>query len=669
MSFAQHQRPDRNDRFSRNGTPRSALPLIARGDLAPEAERPAPALEVSESYRRSALAVAEAILPGSDRIPFADEGTLARVEEVVAAFDPRAVRAWRAAVVALDHAAIAWKGRPLHALSRGDQDLVLRAWEADPLLSVPYSAVAAVLKLVHFDRPSVYARMGGRGPLPALVEPVRWASRICRAAEWDGDEPIECDVVVIGTGAGGAVVGAELAARGHAVVFVEEGEHFRRDAFDGSSVRAHQRFYRAAFSLGNVAMPVFAGRLVGGSTAINGGTCYRTPPWVLDRWCEELKTDELSPAAMLPYFQRVESRLGIEPAPLDRVGPIATLMARGCDALGWSHGPVLRNVQGCSGEGFCDFGCRSAARRSTDVSYVPEALERGGMLLTGLSARRILIENGRAVGVEGEAPGGRTLRVRGRRVVLSGGAIPTPLLLLRQGICNFSDQVGKNLALQPSSGFAAMFDDELSGHRYIPQGYQCDEFLRNGQLLMTAQVDVNYAALLLQLGGQRLMDVLDRHEHVASFALLIADSAPSGRVRGTVTGYPAIHYDVAEADTRRMHALMIHAGQMCLAAGATKLLPGVRSQPVLDDTSAFRTFRDADLSPRDIAWLSYHPLGTCKMGRDPRTSVVDIDHQAHDLPGLFVVDGSTVPGVLGVNPQLTIMAMATRAARGIAETL
>jgi choline dehydrogenase-like flavoprotein len=165
------------------------------------------------------------------------------------------------------------------------------------------------------------------------------------------------------------------------------------------------------------------------------------------------------------------------------------------------------------------------------------------------------------------------------------------------------------------------------------------------------------------------MDILDRHEHVGSFALLIADSAPSGRVRGTVAGYPAIQYDVAQADARRMHALMTHAGQMCLAAGATKLLPGVRSQPVLDDAAAFRTFCDADLSPSDVAWLSYHPLGTCKMGRDPRTSVVDIDHQAHDLPGLFVVDGSTVPGVLGVNPQLTIMAMATRAARGIAETL
>jgi choline dehydrogenase-like flavoprotein len=416
-------------------------------------------------------------------------------------------------------------------------------------------------------------------------------------------------------------------------------------------------------------MPVFAGRLVGGSTAINGGTCYRTPSWVLDRWCEELQTDELSPAAMLPHFQRVENRLGVEPAPLDRVGPIATLMARGCDALGWSHGPVLRNAPGCSGDGFCDFGCRSGARRSTDLSYVPETLERGGVLLSGMCARRILVENGRAVGVEGEAPGGRTLRVRGRCVVLSGGAIPTPLLLLRQGICNLSDQVGRNLALQPSAGFAAVFDDDLSGHRYIPQGYQCDEFLRDGQLLMTAQVDVNYAALLLQLGGRRLMDILDRHERVGSFALLIADSVASGRVRGTVTGYPAIQYDVAEADARRMHTLMIRAGHMCLAAGATKLLPGIRSRPILDDPAAFRTFCDADVSPRDVAWLSYHPLGTCKMGRDPRTSVVDIDHQAHDLPGLFVVDGSTVPGVLGVNPQLTIMAMATRAARGIAETL
>jgi choline dehydrogenase-like flavoprotein len=304
-----------------------------------------------------------------------------------------------------------------------------------------------------------------------------------------------------------------------------------------------------------------------------------------------------------------------------------------------------------------------------DVAYVPAALERGALLLTGLRAERILVEGGRAVGVEGRAANGRTLRVRARRVVLAGGAIPTPILLQRQGLCNRSDQVGRNLAVQPSGGFAALFDEEVDAHRHIPQGYTCDEFLREGQLLMTAQVDVNVTPLLFPFGGRRLMSVLDDHRHLGEFALLLADSAARGRVQGQIGGYPSIRYDIAREDTRRMQALMVRAGQMCLAAGAKRLFPITHKHRELQGSRALRAFGDDVLSPGDIVWLSYHPLGTCKMGNDPRTSVVDPDHQTHDVRGLYIVDASTVPGALGVNPQLTIMAMATRAAEGIAATL
>jgi choline dehydrogenase-like flavoprotein len=626
-------------------------------------------LHASPGYLRSALAVAETLIPGSPDTHFADEATLARAEDVVRDFDARALPVWRLAMRALDYAAVARTGRPLHALSSDEQDAVLRGWERNPVLRAPLTAVAAVLKLVHFDRPTVYARRGGRPNLVAGLDRPRWMSNVHRATEWQGDETIECDAVVVGTGAGGAVVARELAERGHAVVLVEEGEHYRRDAFDGSSVRAHQRFYRATVSVGNVVMPIFAGRLVGGSTAINTGTCFRTPPWVLDRWCTDLASDALSPDVMKRHFDRLEARLGIEPAPLDKVGPIAGLMARGCDELGWSHGPTRRNAPGCTGEGFCDFGCRTEARRSTDVAFVPAALERGALLLTGLRAERVLVEGGRAVGIEGRAGNGRKLRVRARRVVLAGGAIPTPLFLLRQGICNTSDQVGRNLAVQPSAGFAALFDEDVDAHRHIPQGYQCDEFLREGQLLMTAQVDVNVTPLLFPFSGRRLMNAVDDHRRLGEFALLVADSEARGRVRGEIGGYPSVRYDVTRQDARRMHELMVRAGRMCLAAGARKLFPVTHTHAELDGPQALREFADAPLSPGDIVWLSYHPLGTCKMGSDPATSVVGLDHQTHDVAGLYVVDGSTVPGAIGVNPQLTIMAMAARAAEGIAATL
>jgi choline dehydrogenase-like flavoprotein len=623
---------------------------------------------ISRFEYRSALALAEAIIPGSRTLSAADETTVFRTEEVVTAFHPGLGRAWRVAQAALAAGAIAHSGRPFDRLNAAEQERLLRRWEDDAAFRAPLALVSLLYKFVHFDRESVYRKMGGKLNVVSALESPRWLRQIHRASEWaEGD--LECDVVVVGTGAGGGVVGRELAERGLAVVYVEEGEHYRRDAFDGSSVRAHQRFYRGAISFGNVAMPIFMGRLVGGSTAINGGTSFRPPPWALERWCEELGTDELSPAAMKPYLDRVEGMIQVGPSERKIIGPIADVMARGCDALGWSHSAIPRNAPGCDGSGFCDFGCRTDARRGTNLSYVPAALEKGALLLTGLRARQVIVEGGRAVGIEGVTGSGRALRIRARAVVLAGGAIPTPLLLLDQGICNASGQVGRNLSAHPSTGFGASFDDSIRGHAHVPQGYVCDEFLRDGQLITSAQPDMNVAAAIFPLVGRRLMDTLEHIDTFGHFAVLIRDSTRNGRVWRDVRGFPAITYNITGEDVARMQRALVHTGEMCLAAGAKRLQPTTLKMRVIEGKRGFDEFRNTQLSPSDIVWTSYHPLGTCTMGRDPKTSVVDTGHETHDLRGLFIADGSSVPGPPGVNPQLTIMAMATRAAEKIAERI
>jgi hypothetical protein len=251
-------------------------------------------------------------------------------------------------------------------------------------------------------------------------------------------------------------------------------------------------------------------------------------------------------------------------------------------------------------------------------------------------------------------------------VILAGGSIPTPLFLLKQGLGNRSDQVGRNLAVQPSSSFSARFDDEIHAKDHVPQGYACDQFIRDGLLLMAAQPDVNVAGVLFPFSGQRLMETLEQIEHIASFALLVRDSSSNGRVWRDVGGIPAITYNVSHDDVARMHKLMVYAAEMCRAAGAKTLYPMALRHQIVEGNAAFDKFRKSSPGPSEIVWTSYHPLGTCKMGADPNTSVVGLDHQVHDVPGLYVVDGSTVPTALGVNPQLTIMAMATRAAEKIA---
>jgi len=329
---------------------------------------------------------------------------------------------------------------------------------------------------------------------------------------------------------------------------------------------------------------------------------------------------------------------------------------------------VRRNVRGCTGAGFCDFGCPTDARRSTNVSAIPAALQRGAMLLTEATVERVLLESGRAAGVEMTSRSGRRIRVRARKVVLAGGAVPTPLLLLKQGLCARSGQVGRNLTLHPSASVSALMDDEINGFRHIPQGYGCDQFLRDGELILAAQPDVNIAALLFPVAGKPLQEIMEALPRTASLGLLARDATANGRVWGEAGGRPIITYRITQEDRKRIHSGMVHALDLLVAAGARRLFTPVSSAPILEPRELDR-FRRSAPEVADLSLASYHPLGTCRMGKDPKRSVVGLDHQAHDTGGLFIVDGSTVPSALGVNPQLTIMAMAVRAADAIHETL
>lgn len=617
---------------------------------------------------RSSLAFAEAVLPGGAGVPAADEATVGEVEALLAHVSPRVVTAFRWAQRTLDAAARLATGRPFHRLDRAAQDALLARWERDPVLGAPLNVLSMAYKFVHFDRERVYEALGGQLHVVRQLEQPRWLDGIVAADDFE-DAEVECEVVVVGTGAGGAVVGKELADAGYAVVFVEEGDHYRRDAFDGSSVRAHATFYRAAFSVGNAPIPIFVGRMVGGSTAVNTGTCFRTPDWVLERWCRELGSDDFSPENMDPWFEKVERTLPVEPADRRFVGAIADVFARGCETLGWQHGPMLRNAPGCEGTGFCDFGCPTDSRRSTNLSYLPPAIEKGSLVLTGLRADEVLVEGGRAAGVRATSRGGRAMTVRAPVVVFAGGTIPTPAFLRKQGIGVSSGHLGRHLTVHPSGALSALFDEPIRGQDAIPSGWGSTEFLRDGILLNAAQPDRNIAAMMFPVTGSRLMRAMEELPRTASFGVLAADETRNGRIWTEVGGTPAITYNLTPRDVRRIHEGMIRLGEMCWAAGAKRLLPSLTSFPVVESPADFERFKKHDVEPGDLMLTSYHPLGTAQMAADPRDGVVDRHHETFDLPGLYVVDGSSVRGPLGVNSQITIMALATRAAHHLADRL
>jgi hypothetical protein len=625
---------------------------------------------LAAGQHRNLVAVAEAALPAGRYLPAAGEATVAKVEQFLVDLPDALRRGVGALLHGLDAAAWLTARRPFAKLPIARRLALLDGWRtADPVRRLLLRALVSPLKMAHFDDPALYRQLGcvydtvrGREVRPAYIRD--------RTHQLDADLAVECDVVVVGTGAGGAVVGRELAEAGLAVVFVEEGRYFDRSDFTGRAFEMHRKLYRrggSTFSIGNVGIPIPLGQTVGGTTTINSGTCFRTPDRVLAQWRDELGLHELGPDAMARHFDRVEAVLGVEQARAELMGGNGRVIARGCDAVGFTrHHPLRRNAPACDGQGVCCFGCPTDAKRSTNVSYVPLALRAGAELFPGAKVTRIVVDGGRARGVVARSEDGRTLTVHARAVVVACGTIMTPLLLGAQQLGTASGQLGKNLSIHPAAGVLAEFDEQILPWHGIPQGYSIEDLHDEGILFEGASLPLEMMMTMTPLIGPDLVRLAESFDHVASFGFLVEDTS-RGSVHG-LRGQPVIRYWLSERDVSHIKRGIDVLAQIFFAAGARRLHLPVAGFNALgpDDLPALRRAR---VRPWDLDISAYHPLGTARMGRDPQSSVVDPDHQVHGVPALYVVDGSTVPTALGVNPQVTIMAMATRAAEKIAHAL
>jgi len=331
---------------------------------------------------------------------------------------------------------------------------------------------------------------------------------------------------------------------------------------------------------------------------------------------------------------------------------------------------LRRNAPDCDGQGVCVFGCPTDAKRSTNVSYVPMALKSAAMLVTGACADRVLLEGGAAAGVEAcSTHDGRRLRVRSRAVVLACGALRTPLLLKRQKLPAGNRHVGRHLTIHPAIAATALFDEELRSFAAIPQGYCVDQFHREGMLLEGSTAPFDSGAMMFNLVGRELMEIMECYDRTASFGAMISERRGAGRVRLLPGGWPLIRYRVTADVRERLQVAMTRICEIFFAAGATRVFPGVQGIKEFRSPQELRAFADSRVRARDFVLTAYHPLGTCRMAPDTGGGVVDGDLQVHGVPGLYVCDGGVVPTSPAVNPQITIMALAMRAAQRLAARL
>jgi choline dehydrogenase-like flavoprotein len=465
------------------------------------------------------------------------------------------------------------------------------------------------------------------------------------------------DVCVVGAGAGGAIVAGELAEGGARVVLLEQGPRHDPDGFTAHPPEMLAKLYRDAgqtVTIGSPPILLPLGRGLGGTTLVNSGTCFRTPPAVLDRWAREFGLGALAdPEQLDPAFARVEQALSIAEVSPELAGRNAAVARRGAEALGWSHGYLRRNATGCAGSGVCAFGCPTGAKQDTGSTYVPRARAAGATIVTGADVRRIVVRGGRAQGVEARlADSGRRLVVAAPRVVVCAGTIHTPLLLARSGLGGGSGQLGGNLSIHPATAAFALMDEVVDMARGVPQSFYVDEFAGEGIVFEGVAGPPAYAAASLPLSGERHAQAMARYRNLAQFGLMVSDRS-RGRVHA-VAGRPLIRYDLCDTDLAAFRRGLALLRELFDAAGAREVY-----LPLPDGVAP------AAARPRDLKLLAFHPLGTARADADPARGVVDGDLAVHGVEGVHVADGSVVPSALGVNPQLTIMALATRLAFGL----
>jgi choline dehydrogenase-like flavoprotein len=490
--------------------------------------------------------------------------------------------------------------------------------------------------------------------------------RVVDGSALDRDLTVTVDACVIGTGAGGAPVAKELAEAGLTVAMLEEGDHRTADDYDAHPRDMSIKLYREAGQIATVGVPPIVlplGKAVGGSTLVNSATCFRTPPAVLELWGERFGLEELSASELDPYFRRVERELNVVRTPASIAGRNAEVVKRGADRLGYSGGFIYRNVRGCVGSGVCNFGCPTSAKQHVGITYVPKAWDAGAVTYAGTRARRLLLDGGRVRGVEAKTSSGRRLVVRCETVVLAAGTIHSPLFLRRQGLRDPSGQIGRNLSLHPATGVRALFDERIDMWRGVPQSYFIDEFAAEGIMLEGAAGTPDWVATALPYIGERHRALMQAYPHLSQFGVMVSDSS-RGWVR-EIGGRLHIRYDLNRKDTLTFkRAIEVLCG-IYWAAGAKRVYPPIAGLPELGPDE-MGLLRDHDIKADHLSLMAFHPLGTCRMGADPSQSPVDAQGALRGCDGLFVSDGSIVPSSIGVNPQITIMALATRIAYAIA---
>jgi choline dehydrogenase-like flavoprotein len=637
-------------------------------------------------------ALAETFVPGAEAVRLADH-----LAETIAALPHRTDRDELARLLRLFespvvNALVAGVPRPFTTMSVPQRERYLRGWATSrlPLRRKAFQALKRMATVVYYTarEPSgrgnpAWPRLGYPGPLgPPPATPKR-----IQPLEITADETLDCDVVVIGSGAGGGVMAGELTANGKSVVVLEKGGYYNEADFTQYEGDMLSRLYDAGGLLTSrdLGFIILQGSCLGGGTVVNYTTSFHTPETVREQWAREHRLPHFASPEFTRSLDAVAQRIGVTTGQNLPSGRDVVLI-RGLEALGWHHGLLPRDVRGCSqGDdcGYCGYGCRRGAKQSTLVTYLQDAFDHGARIIVGASVRRVVIEGGRATGVEAvvrhpRAPRPFTIAVRAKAIVVACGAVHSPSLLMRSGVR--LPALGRHLVLHPATALFGLMDEAVRPWTGTVQAHYSDQFADldrgYGFKFETAPLHPSLFALATPWeSGVQHAEAMSRLPRTALVGILLRDR-DGGQVRVDAEGHAVVSYRLSRYDTQHLRRALLEGARLLEAAGAKEIWSTqprwLAYQPDGTGTARARWMESVDrvgFGPNQLLLATFHQMASCRMGTSDRDSVVTPEHQVWGIPGLYVADASTFPSASGVNPMLTIMGIAHRAAGIVASRI
>ncbi len=504
------------------------------------------------------------------------------------------------------------------------------------------------------------------------------------------DLNLSADIVVIGSGCGGATIGKELAQAGLDVIMVERGGHYtaERGDFDQrvDNMLARIDGGRGLDTSPNAEIALMYGNCVGGASVHYWGDSWRLPKDRAEVW-EQQGVSGHGHDVLEPIFDQIEKDLNIHIHGPEYYNRMNELFDKGAQKLGWGIDPVPQARRNCTRSGHCYQGCSYDAKQSMAITYVPAFLKAGGRLFADVQVEKITRgKDGAANGVDcvvidraTAKPSAKTVRIDAKIVVLAAGGFTSPVIWLRSALPNRSGQVGRNFLCNPNPALYGVFDEDIymwtnvpaaTGTKdfRLPKYNKAGDYVEGGYLLHPNQLQPEILAAVLPGIGEEYQDLMQSLPRIGSAVAWIDDEI-GGKIYLGGDGHPVYEYKLQGVDLMKMRDAMKKEAELLFAAGAKYcILPDALGTRV-NSPADIPLLETVDIENGAVLHGAPHPAGTLKMGDDPKTSVVASTHEAHDVPNLFVADPSVFPSGPSVDPSEIIMAFSVIAARHVQEKL